>query len=36
MKIVVKKIKTNNFCSVTFSRKSCCLSDNVGKYGTAR
>jgi len=33
---VVEKIKTRILCSVTFFfRKSCRLSDNVGKYGTA-
>jgi len=29
---VVEKIKTHILCSVTFSRKSCRLWDNVGKY----
>jgi hypothetical protein len=33
---VVEKIKTHILCSVTFSRKSCHLSDNVEKYGRAR
>jgi len=28
---VVQKIKTHILCSVTFSRKSCRLWDNVGK-----
>jgi hypothetical protein len=32
----VEKIKTHILCSVTFSRKSCRLRDNVGKKnGTA-
>jgi hypothetical protein len=31
----VEEIKTHNLCSVTFIRKSCSLSDNVEKYGTA-
>jgi len=29
---VVQKIKTHSLCSITFSRKSCRLWDNVGKY----
>jgi hypothetical protein len=33
---VVEKIKTDLLCSITFSRKSCRLWYNVGKYGTAR
>jgi hypothetical protein len=33
---VTGKIKTNILCSVTFSRKSHRLWDNVEKYGTAR
>jgi hypothetical protein len=33
---LVQKIKTNILCSITFSRKSCRLWDNVEKYGTAR
>jgi hypothetical protein len=33
---VVQKIKTHILCSVTFSRKSCRLWDNVEKYGTVR
>ena len=33
---VVKKIKTRILCSATFFRKSCCLWDNVEKYGGAR
>jgi len=33
---VVVKIKTHILCSVTFFRQSCCLWDNVEKYGTAR
>ena len=33
---VVQKIKTHILCSITFSRKSCRLWDNVEKYGTAR
>jgi hypothetical protein len=32
---VVEKIKTHILC-ITFSRKSCCLCDNVEKYGEAR
>ena len=32
---VVEKIKTHILCSVTFSRKSCSLWDNVEKYRTA-
>jgi hypothetical protein len=32
---VVEKIKTDILCSVTFSRKSCRLWDNVEKYCTA-
>ena len=32
---VVQKIKTHILCSITFSRKSCRLLDNVVKYGTA-
>jgi hypothetical protein len=32
----VEKIKTHALCSVTFFRKSCCLWDNVEKYGTPR
>jgi hypothetical protein len=32
---VVEKTKTHILCSVTFSRKSCRLWDNVEKYGTA-
>jgi hypothetical protein len=32
---VVEKIKTHILCSVTFSRKSCRLWDNVEKCGTA-
>ena len=31
---VVEKIKTHILCSVTFSRKSYRLWDNVGKYST--
>jgi hypothetical protein len=30
-----RKIKTHILCSINFSRKSCRLSDNVEKYGTA-
>jgi hypothetical protein len=33
---VVQKIKTHILRSITFSRKSCRLRDNVEKYGTAR
>ena len=33
---VVEKIKTHILCSVTFFWKSCCLWDNVEKYGRAR
>jgi hypothetical protein len=33
---VVEKIKTYILCSITFSRKSCRLWDNVEKYGRAR
>jgi hypothetical protein len=33
---VVEKIKTHILCSINFSRKSCCLWDNVEKFGTAR
>jgi hypothetical protein len=33
---VVQKIKTRISCSVTFSRKSRRLGDNVEKYGGAR
>ena len=34
---VVEKIKINILCSVTiFSQKSCCLWDNVKKYGKVR
>jgi hypothetical protein len=33
---VVEKIKTHFLCSITFSRKSCRLWDNVEKYGRAR
>jgi hypothetical protein len=33
---VVDKIKTHILCSITFSRKSYRLWDNVEKYGTAR
>ena len=33
---VVEKIKTHILCSLTFFRISCCLWDNVGKYGEAR
>jgi hypothetical protein len=33
---VVEKIKTHILCLVTFSLKSCCLWDNVEKYGRAR
>jgi hypothetical protein len=33
---VVEKIKTHILCSITFFRNSCCLWDNVEKYGTAR
>ena len=33
---VVEKIKTHILCSVTFSRKSCRLWDNVEKCGGAR
>jgi hypothetical protein len=33
---VVEKIKTHILCSVTIVRKSCCLWDNVEKYGGAR
>jgi hypothetical protein len=32
----VKKITTRILFSVTFSRRSCCLWDNVEKYDTAR
>jgi len=32
----VDKIKTHIYCSVTFSRKSYRLWDNVEKYGRAR
>jgi hypothetical protein len=33
---VVAKIKTNfEFSNYFFFRKSCCLRDNVEKYGTA-
>jgi hypothetical protein len=32
---VVEKIKTHILCSITFSRKSCRLWDNVEKYGGA-
>jgi len=32
---VVEKIKTHVLCSITVFRKSCRLSDNVEKYGTA-
>jgi hypothetical protein len=30
------KIETQLLCSETYSRKSCRLRDNVGKYGRAR
>ena len=30
---VVEKTKTHILCSITFSRKSCRLWDDVGKYG---
>jgi len=34
---VVEKIKTHILCSLEiFFLKSCCLLDNVEKYGTAR
>jgi hypothetical protein len=33
---VVEKIITHILCSVTFSRKSCHLCDNVEKYGEVR
>jgi hypothetical protein len=33
---VVEKTKTHILCSITFSRKSCRLWDNVEKYGTVR
>jgi hypothetical protein len=33
---VVEKIKTHILCSITSSRKSCCIWDNVEKYVTAR
>jgi hypothetical protein len=33
---VKNKIKTHILCSITFPQKSCCLWDNVEKYGTAR
>jgi hypothetical protein len=33
---VVEKTKTHILCSITFSRKSCRLWDNVEKHGTAR
>jgi hypothetical protein len=33
---VAEKIRTRVLCSVAFSRKSCCLGDNVAKYGGAR
>jgi hypothetical protein len=33
---VVHKIKTHILCSITFSRKSCRLGDNVEKFRTAR
>jgi hypothetical protein len=32
----VEKVKTHILCSITFSRKSYRLWDNVEKYGTAR
>jgi len=32
---IVEKIKTRILCSVTFSRESCRLWDNLEKYGTA-
>jgi hypothetical protein len=32
----VQKVKTHILCSITFSQKSCRLSDNVEKYGRAR
>jgi hypothetical protein len=32
---VLDKIKTHILCSVKFFRKSCCLGDNVEKYGGA-
>jgi hypothetical protein len=32
---VVEKIKTHILCSITFFRKSCCLGDNMKKYGRA-
>ena len=33
---VVEKINTHILCLITFSRKSCRLWNNVGKYGKAR
>jgi hypothetical protein len=33
---ILEKIKPHILTSITFSRKSCQLGDNVGKYGTAR
>ena len=33
---IVEKIKTHILCSITFSRKSCRLWDNVERYGRAR
>jgi hypothetical protein len=33
---VVEETKTHILCSKPFSQKSCHLSDNVEKYGTAR
>jgi len=32
---VVEKIKTDTLYSITFSRTSCTLWDNVAKYGAA-
>jgi hypothetical protein len=33
---VVEKIKTHTLCSITYSRKSCPLCDNVEICGRAR
>ena len=32
----VEKTKTYILCSITASKNSCCLSDNVAKYGRVR